>query len=217
MWEAVMEGCAGLSDKEKPMSEKLVFLFNLPLMTALSVLPNCQAEGMGGWSYFVFFGSIVYIGIFCALMVDSAVVIGYMLCIPDVVMGMVFLAAGTSVPDLISSVIVAKQGEGDMAVSSSVGSNIFDVCFGLPVPWFIMNLVYGNCGVTVTAKNLPLSLGLLLGMVFVVVAAIGISGWKMSHELGYFFFACYFIYLLQDVIQVFTVYADELAPANPEC
>ena len=45
-------------------------------------------------------------------------------------MGLTFLAAGTSVPDLITSVLVAKQGKGDMAVSSSVGSNIFDVTVG---------------------------------------------------------------------------------------
>jgi len=45
-------------------------------------------------------------------------------------MGLTFLAAGTSIPDLITSVIVAKKGFGDMAVSSSVGSNIFDVTIG---------------------------------------------------------------------------------------
>ena len=45
-------------------------------------------------------------------------------------MGLTFLAAGTSVPDLITSVLVAKQGKGDMAVSSSVGYNIFDVTVG---------------------------------------------------------------------------------------
>ena len=39
--------------------------------------------------------------------------------ISDVVMGYTFLAAGTSVPDLMSSVIVARQGLGDMAVSLS--------------------------------------------------------------------------------------------------
>ena len=46
-------------------------------------------------------------------------------------MGMTILAAGTSVPDLITSVIVARKGLGDMAVSSSVGSNIFDITVGL--------------------------------------------------------------------------------------
>ena len=46
------------------------------------------------------------------------------------VMGLTFLAAGTSIPDLFTSVIVARKGFGDMAVSSSVGSNIFDVTVG---------------------------------------------------------------------------------------
>jgi len=56
------------------------------------------------------------------------------------VMGLTFLAAGTSIPDLITSVIVARKGFGDMAVSSSVGSNIFDVTVGcvIYVPWYMM-------------------------------------------------------------------------------
>ena len=43
--------------------------------------------------------------------------------------------------DLLSSLIVARQGEGDMAVSSSIGSNIFDILVGLPLPW-ILYMVY---------------------------------------------------------------------------
>ena len=54
----------------------------------------------------------------------------YYFCVRTQVMGLTFLAAGTSIPDLITSVIVAKKGFGDMAVSSSVGSNIFDVTIG---------------------------------------------------------------------------------------
>jgi sodium/potassium/calcium exchanger 2 len=53
------------------------------------------------------------------------------------VMGLTFLAAGTSIPDLITSVIVARKGFGDMAVSSSVGSNIFDVTVGYVVHFSI--------------------------------------------------------------------------------
>ncbi len=48
-------------------------------------------------------------------------------------MGLTILAMGTSIPDLITSVIVARKGLGDMAVSSSIGSNIFDVCMGYVV------------------------------------------------------------------------------------
>jgi len=64
--------------------------------------------------------------------------------IPDPVMGLTLLAAGTSIPDLLSSVIVARQGAGDMAVSSSIGSNIFDILVGLPLPWLASNIVFGE-------------------------------------------------------------------------
>ena len=48
-------------------------------------------------------------------MVWMADVIGQVAKIPIEIMGLTFLAAGTSVPDLITSVIVAKKGLGDMA------------------------------------------------------------------------------------------------------
>jgi Ca2+/Na+ antiporter len=56
--------------------------------------------------------------------------ISYLLLVSFQVLGLTIIAAGTSIPDLITSVIVAKKGFGDMAVSSSVGSNIFDITVG---------------------------------------------------------------------------------------
>lgn len=77
-----------------------------------------------------FIGSIIWIAAYSYLMVWWANVAGDTVRIPPEVMGLTFLAAGTSIPDLITSVIVARKGFGDMAVSSSVGSNIFDVTVG---------------------------------------------------------------------------------------
>ena len=62
------------------------------------------------------------------IMVWMADVIGQVAKIPIEIMGLTFLAAGTSVPDLITSVIVAKKGLGDMAVSSSIGNYFFIFC-----------------------------------------------------------------------------------------
>ena len=50
-------------------------------------------------------------------------------------MGTLVLAAGTSVPDALASVSVARAGQGDMAVANAVGSNIFDIWLGLGLPW----------------------------------------------------------------------------------
>lgn len=60
----------------------------------------------------------------------SAIQVGETIGISEEIMGLTILAAGTSIPDLITSVIVARKGLGDMAVSSSVGSNIFDITVG---------------------------------------------------------------------------------------
>lgn len=56
--------------------------------------------------------------------------------IPDSVMGLTFLAAGTSLPEAISSVIVTNQGHGAMGISSSISSNTFDILLCLGLPWF---------------------------------------------------------------------------------
>merc|ERR1719434_669503 len=79
--------------------------------------------------------SLVWIGLFSDILYECIVVCSNTLNIPPAVSAVTVLAAGTSIPDLLSSYIVARNGEGDMAVSSSIGSNIFDVTVGLPLPW----------------------------------------------------------------------------------
>merc|ERR1719321_1890934 len=107
-------------------------------------------------------------------------ILGEVCYIPPVVMGYTLLAAGTSIPDAVSSVAVAKMGEGDMAVSSSIGSNIFDILVGLPVPWMVKILIIGepagkNRGsyqVPLTSDYLTFYVLLLLFMVLLVVISI---------------------------------------------
>ena len=144
------------------------------------------------------------VGIFSWLMVEWASLAGCVAGIPPAVMGLTFLAAGTSVPDLLTSVIVAKQGHGDMAVSSSIGSNIFDVLVGLPLPWFIFSM-YKEDGafVGVEAPTLFISLGLLLFMVALVITIIMASGWKMTNSLGYSMFGLYGVFVAQDLLRTY--------------
>lgn len=66
----------------------------------------------------------------CFLITVTFYQVGETVGISEEIMGLTILAAGTSIPDLITSVIVARKGLGDMAVSSSVGSNIFDITVG---------------------------------------------------------------------------------------
>ena len=92
--------------------------------------------------YYSFFASLAYMGIFSYYMVVWIEVVGATAGIPSVIMGLTFLAVGNSVPDMLSAIIIARSGEGDQAVSSSIGSNIFDMCIGLGLPWLLFYMVY---------------------------------------------------------------------------
>jgi len=87
--------------------------------------------------------SIIWIGMLSYLMVWWAEVLGFVSSVPSAIVGLTLLAAGTSIPDLLSSVAVARKGEGNMAVSSSIGSNIFDILVGLPLPWLTVGIING--------------------------------------------------------------------------
>merc|ERR1719461_1757048 len=162
-------------------------------------IPDTRAYNRGSfkWAAVSFTMSILWIGVISVCLVDWATLVGNYFEIPIVVMGFTVLAAGTSIPDLLSSVIVAQRGFGDMAVSSSIGSNIFDILFGLPVPWMLYCLIKGKSGVTVEAGDLAVSILVLIAMLVAVVVTIILSDWKMSKNLGYSMFALYVVFMIQ--------------------
>ena len=171
----------------------------VPMYLLLCLIPECRTRDNEHKAYRTFAASIVTIGALTFFMVEAAEAIGATVGIPDVIMGMTVLAAGTSVPDLLSSIFVARQGEGDMAVSSSIGSNIFDVTVGLPLPWILFNaLMLANdctCVIVEAGREIFANLIVLVVMVCLVVCSIAVYKWKMTHGLGYAMFFFYFAYL----------------------
>ena len=67
----------------------------------------------------------------------SAETMGCILGIPEDIMGLTLTAGGTSLPNMFSSMIVAKQGLGTMSVSNAFGSNTFNIFIALALPWFV--------------------------------------------------------------------------------
>ncbi len=61
------------------------------------------------------------------LLVNSAVYIAKLFAVPEVVIGLTIVAVGTSLPELVTSVIAALHGEKDIAIGNVVGSNIFNI------------------------------------------------------------------------------------------
>ena len=181
-------------DWPEGLANQIYYVLLCPIMFGLAYsIPNCKKKEHL-WPV-VFIESILYIGFFSYFMVWWATSIGSVVGISDEVMGYTFLAAGTSVPDLMSSVIVARQGFGDMAVSSSIGSNIFDITFGLPLPWFLWSIIEGGKGIDVISNSLNFSLLLLILMLVSVVVIIAACGWKMTSGLGFSMVVLYGLFL----------------------
>lgn len=161
----------------------------------------------GGNIYILsFFVSIIWISIFSFTMVWMATRIGETFNVNSALMGLTFLAAGTSVPDLLTSVIVARDGHGDMAVSSSIGSNLFDVTIGLPLPWILWSFMNNMEEKPVKSTGLICSIGLLLAMLLTLVGTIMGSGWRMNKQMGfamlilYICFVCVSLLLEKNII-----------------
>eukprot|EP00542_Grammatophora_oceanica_P009525 CAMPEP_0194031458 /NCGR_PEP_ID=MMETSP0009_2-20130614/4627_1 /TAXON_ID=210454 /ORGANISM="Grammatophora oceanica, Strain CCMP 410" /LENGTH=790 /DNA_ID=CAMNT_0038671613 /DNA_START=88 /DNA_END=2460 /DNA_ORIENTATION=+ len=177
------------------------YLIVLPLVAAMSLtVPDVTRPGNGKWCYLSFIMSILWIGGFSYFMVDWADIIGNTIGIPSEIMGLTILAAGTSVPDLLSSVIVARRGNGDMAVSSSVGSNIFDILVGLPIPWLLFSVWPNDKNfVEINSDGTLSNILILLTMLAFIILAIHCQGWKLTKTLGGMMFVGYAAYLVQAI------------------
>ncbi|XP_053553517.1 sodium/potassium/calcium exchanger 4 [Bombina bombina] len=184
------------------------WMFSWPLICLLYfTIPNCSKPRWENFFMLTFILSTLWIAIFSYVMVWMVTVIGYTLGIPDVIMGITFLAAGTSVPDCMASLIVARQGLGDMAVSNTIGSNVFDILVGLGVPWGLQTMVinYGSI-VKINSKGLVYSVILLLGSVALTVLGIHLNNWKLDRKFGFYVLILYAIFLCFSILIEYNVF-----------
>ncbi|XP_071244283.1 sodium/potassium/calcium exchanger 2-like isoform X1 [Salvelinus alpinus] len=196
-------------DEDAPLSlewpatnrKRITYLLILPIVFPLWLsLPDVRRKTSTKFFPITFIGSICWIAAFSYLMVWWAHQVGETFWITEEIMGLTILAAGTSIPDLITSVIVARKGLGDMAVSSSVGSNIFDITVGLPFPWLIYGLVNDFKAVQVSSNGLFCAIVLLFLMLLFVIISIASCKWKMSKVLGGLMFLLYIFFLVTSVM-----------------
>uniref|UniRef100_A0A8B9LKK6 Solute carrier family 24 member 4 n=1 Tax=Astyanax mexicanus TaxID=7994 RepID=A0A8B9LKK6_ASTMX len=187
---------------------KTKWLISWPLLLLLFfTIPNCAKPRWEKYFMLSFLLSTVWIAIFSYFMVWMVTIIGYTLGIPDVIMGITFLAAGTSVPDCIASLIVARQGLGDMAVSNTIGSNVFDILVGLGLPWALQTMAinYGS-EVMINSRGLVYSVVLLLGSVALTILGIHVNHWKLDFKLGMYVLVLYAIFLCFSIMIEYNVF-----------
>lgn len=193
--------------KSKGWKSKLQWALTIPIVLPLWLtLFDVRNEKYTKYFYATFLGSIIWLALFSVGMVWWATIVGWCWGIPSTVMGITFIAAGTSVPDLLTSVIVARQGYADMAVSSSIGSNIFDILIGLPLPWLCWCFTHGSVEVGEGDTSLTQSILVLFGMLAAVFITVLLNKWVMTKTLGYTMFVLYVVFLIQYLLTVYDIW-----------
>jgi cation:H+ antiporter len=123
-------------------------------------------------------------------LVEGATAAARTLGLSELVVGLTIVAAGTSFPELATSLVATVRGERDLAVGNVVGSNIFNVLW-----------VLGSAAI-VSPGGIPIPDGVLtfdLPIMLAVAAAclpIFFTGWMLSRWEGALFLLYYVVYVV---------------------
>jgi len=126
-------------------------------------------------------------------LVDSAVRFAQYLGVSELVIGLTIVAAGTSLPEVATSIIAALRGQRDIAVGNVVGSNVFNILGVLG-----LSSVVSQTGIAVApsvlAFDLPVMIAVALACLPIFFTGNLIARWEGALFLG--LYAAYMAYVL---------------------
>jgi len=126
-------------------------------------------------------------------LVDSAVSFANYLGVSELVIGLTIIAAGTSLPELVTSVVASLRGERDIAVGNVIGSNLFNLMGVLGIA-----SIFAPTGITVSTAVTHFDLPVMTAVAFVCLPIFftgnRISRWEGFILLGYYI--AYTLYLI---------------------
>ena len=134
---------------------------------------------------FIIIGLIAIIG-GGELVVNSATAIAKIIGLSDSVIALTIVAVGTSLPELVTSVVAVKKGESDLAIGNVIGSNIFNIFLIL--------------GLSATVNSLTISFTSLIDMLVMFAAGLLVYGFtlkdqKVTKQRGIVLLVFYFAYV----------------------
>lgn len=126
-------------------------------------------------------------------LVEGAVVMARMFGVSELIIGLTIVAAGTSLPELATSVVAALRGERDIAVGNVVGSNLFNI---LAITGIAAMVTPGGLEVAPALLRFDLPVMIAVALACLPIFATGhlISRWDGALFLGYY--AAYVLYLV---------------------
>jgi len=120
------------------------------------------------------------------LLVISAVDLATALGVSQAVIGLTIVAVGTSLPELVTSVVASLRGQGDIAIGNVVGSNLFNILGILGTTAIIAPLGRGNVGWS--------DVGAMCGLA-ALLAVLLFARRRLGRVEGALFLVCYVVYV----------------------
>jgi cation:H+ antiporter len=121
-------------------------------------------------------------------LVNGATAIATSLGVSELVIGLTIVAAGTSLPEVATSLVAAIRGERDIAVGNVIGSNIFNILAALGLAGIV-----APGGIVVSSQALRFDIPVMIA-VAVACLPIFFSGYIISRWEGLLFLAYYIAY-----------------------
>lgn len=131
------------------------------------------------------------------LVVDSATAIAKSWGVSDALIGLTIVAMGTSLPELVTSIVAARKGESEMAIGNVIGSNLFNLLFILGITATIMPVA------------IDLASGILVDTIVLLAVTVmmyifSITGNKLQKLEGVAALLCYGGYLAYIITRAFS-------------
>lgn len=119
------------------------------------------------------------------LLVGSAVEIAHYFGVSDLIIGLTIVAAGTSLPEVVTSIVAALRGERDIAVGNVVGSNIFNILCVLGLTSIVTpgGLEVSDAALTF---DIPVMIAVALACLPIFFTGYTIARWEGALFLAYY-------------------------------
>ena len=128
--------------------------------------------------------------------VNAATFFAEALGMSELLIGLTIVAVGTSLPELVTSVVAAKKGESEIALGNVIGSNIFNILFILGMSGIVHPL---NCEIGAFIDTILL-IGMSLLMYFVCKTKS-----RVSRIEGYISVIIYVVYVVYIILRAYSI------------
>jgi len=146
----------GLKDRHDPLVEGFSESIPNDMSMATSVM----------W----FLIGLVVLIVSSRMVVWGAVEIAHYMGVSDLIIGLTIVAIGTSLPELVASVVSALKGEAELAIGNVIGSNMFNLLAVLAMPALIQP---GEFASEALIRDFPIMIGFTVALLLV---SFGLKG-----------------------------------------